>query len=185
MTKTRFWINYWLPALGWNAAMAVFSSVQFGAGNTGVLFRFLLEDILRLHLSPPAFEITHFLFRKCAHFGGYALLSLLWFRLLAARAGRKRAGEGARSHEGRFHENADVRRAGAPAATKPASWKWQWFAIALGICLVTSSADEIHQTFTPGRTGAWQDVALDMLGATWMQSVLMITAQRVRRAKSW
>lgn len=163
MTKTRFWINYWLPALGWNAAMAVFSSAQFGAGNTGVLFRFLLEDILRLHLAPPSFELVHFLFRKCAHFFGYALLSLVWFRLLRARSASSRNAEGGRPHE--------------------ISWRWQWMAIALGICLVTGSADEVHQAFTPGRTSSWHDVALDMLGATWMQSVLMITAQRGRRAK--
>lgn len=154
MTKARFWINYWLPALGWNAAMAVFSTASFGANNTGLFFRFLLEDVLRLHLSPPEFELTHFLVRKCAHFFGYALLSLLWFRLL-----RKRSASGL-------------------------SWRWQWFALALGICLVTSSADEIHQAFTPGRTGAWEDVALDMMGAAWMQSVVAVTSLEWRRGRA-
>ena len=46
--------------------------------------------------------------------------------------------------------------------------------LALAVCLLTSSADEIHQLFTPGRTGAGKDVLLDMTGALFTQ--LMIIA---------
>jgi VanZ family protein len=53
-------------------------------------------------------------------------------------------------------------------------WRWRWMLLALAVCLLTSTADEIHQLFTPSRTGAGKDVLLDMTGALFTQ--LMIIA---------
>jgi len=36
---------------------------------------------------------------------------------------------------------------------------------ALGFSLLYAVTDELHQTFVPGRTGAWTDVVIDGLGA--------------------
>ncbi|MCU1307386.1 MAG: hypothetical protein JWN45_2081 [Acidobacteriaceae bacterium] len=52
-------------------------------------------------------------------------------------------------------------------------WRWRWMLLALAVCLLTSSADEIHQLFTPGRTGVAKDVLLDMIGAFFMQLVIV------------
>jgi VanZ family protein len=35
-----------------------------------------------------------------------------------------------------------------------------------------ASIDEIHQTFVPSRTGAWQDVVLDTAAATLAQIII-------------
>ena len=59
-------------------------------------------------------------------------------------------------------------------ASHSEGWRWTWTILALAVCLLTSSADEIHQLFTAGRTGAAKDVLLDMTGAIFMQ--LMIIA---------
>jgi VanZ family protein len=39
-----------------------------------------------------------------------------------------------------------------------------WFAIALGLVVVNSLLDELHQAFLPTRTGSIYDSAIDMLG---------------------
>jgi VanZ family protein len=62
-----------------------------------------------------------------------------------------------------------------------AGWRWTWAVLALLVALATSSSDELHQHFTPGRTGAISDVELDMTGATFAQ--LMIVAFTARRRK--
>lgn len=38
-------------------------------------------------------------------------------------------------------------------------------ALAVGLCAALAALDEFHQTFVPGRSGRWQDVAIDVLGA--------------------
>src|SRR5438105_5388178 len=58
-------------------------------------------------------------------------------------------------------------------------WRWTWAALALLVCLATASSDELHQHFTPGRTGAASDVLLDMLGAAFAQ--VMTVALTVRK----
>lgn len=57
-------------------------------------------------------------------------------------------------------------------------WRMQWALPALVVCLLTASADETRQAFTPGRGGSPWDVALDMSGAVLAQVVI---AARVRR----
>ena len=60
-------------------------------------------------------------------------------------------------------------------------WRLSWAALALLVAFVTASGDELHQHFTPGRTGAVSDVALDMTGATFAQ--LMIFAATFGKRK--
>jgi len=60
-------------------------------------------------------------------------------------------------------------------------WRVIWMLLALAVCIVTSSADEIHQLFTPGRTGAGKDVLLDMSGALFTQIIIVATISSRRR----
>jgi VanZ family protein len=49
--------------------------------------------------------------------------------------------------------------------------------------IVTASFDEIHQTFIPSRTGRWQDVMLDTVGAAVLQVVVYLLSTRVLKLR--
>jgi|SRR5882724_11074680 len=51
-------------------------------------------------------------------------------------------------------------------------WSPRWAAGALLLSLALASIDEFHQTFVPSRTGTWQDVVLDTVGAAVAQVVI-------------
>jgi VanZ family protein len=117
-----------------------------------------LRTILRwLHVSmtEPHFELFHYAVRKAAHFTAYGTLSALFFRALRAT---------------------DLHRT---------IWKWRYVCISLVICFVTASADEIHQTFTKGRTGNWHDVVLDMFGATFVQIAILFASSTIWAQSRW
>jgi VanZ family protein len=61
-------------------------------------------------------------------------------------------------------------------------WRWSWLLLALAVCIITSSADELHQLFTPGRTGAGSDVLLDMSGALFMQLMVIVAIASKRKS---
>jgi VanZ family protein len=132
----------------WLAMIAMFSSGEFKADNTGGVLEWLLHK-LHIAFTVPQFSLLHGLIRKSAHFSAYGLLSTLAFR--AWRGNHQR-------------------------------WRWSWALLALLVALLTASADEFHQSFTPGRTGAVSDVILDMTGALFAQ--LMIVAGTAGRRKT-
>ncbi|MBI2683735.1 MAG: VanZ family protein [Acidobacteriales bacterium] len=107
-----------------------------------------LFDLLHIQMSEATFRVVHHFVRKGAHFFAYGILSWLLFR-----AFRK-------------------------TDTEQKAWRWKWALLALGICLLTGSGDELHQSFTPGRTGNWKDVTLDMIGAVFFQLVMVFLAFR-------
>jgi VanZ family protein len=55
-------------------------------------------------------------------------------------------------------------------------WSLRWAVGAILLAAFVASMDEIHQTFVPSRTGAWQDVLLDAGGAAVAQ-ILIRAAQ--------
>ena len=91
--------------------------------------------VLHIHISLAQFNFLHSVIRKSAHFTVYGVLSALVFRAFRGTWPTKRR------------------------------WQFSWATLALAVCLFAASADEFHQTFTPGRTGTWKDVFLDMVGA--------------------
>jgi VanZ family protein len=60
-------------------------------------------------------------------------------------------------------------------------WRWTWAVLALVVAVATSSSDELHQHFTPGRTGAVSDVELDMTGAMFAQFMIVAFTATARR----
>ena len=144
-------LHYWLPAIFWLVAVALFSSKHFSARNTNSLLALLLSA-LHLHVTFPTLMLLNYLVRKAAHFSVYALLSALFFRAFRA------------------------------SSRVPRNWRWSWAVFALLVCLAAASADEIHQTFVPGRTGTWKDTFLDMLGAGTMQGVILMATNN-RKAR--
>ena len=57
-------------------------------------------------------------------------------------------------------------------------WRWDWALLGMLVTVVTAAADEIHQTFIPSRTGAWQDVVLDSCGAVVLQVIIYFLSLR-------
>ncbi len=57
-------------------------------------------------------------------------------------------------------------------------WYWKWGLFGVAIVLVVASADEIHQTFVPSRTGEFSDVVLDLFGALIAQFLLWLVIRR-------
>ncbi len=143
----------WVPVGIWLVILVIESSDIGSSDHTGKLFLKVWTILLGAPTNPQTFELVHHLIRKTGHFMGYAILSLLIFRALRG-AWRNRQEVLARSLE--------------------YFWQLRWSLLALFGTLLAASADEIHQTFNPDRTGRWQDVVLDCTGALVMQVLLYL-----------
>ncbi|MEO8726849.1 MAG: VanZ family protein, partial [Acidobacteriaceae bacterium] len=106
---------------------------------------------LHIRVSYVHLQWLNFILRKSGHFIGYGVLGVLFVRawLLTTRSTLE----------------------GHPPIAR---------ALVLGLfcTFLVASADELHQHFLPGRTGAVHDVALDMLGAALLASLFAKTLQR-------
>lgn len=72
-------LSQWLPPFLWMAAIFVFSTDLFSAGNTGgILAKIVLW--LAPTISDEGLQTIHFLVRKAAHFTVYASLAFLLIR---------------------------------------------------------------------------------------------------------
>jgi VanZ family protein len=138
-SRRRVLLSAWIPAAICVLLIALSSSDTFSSGNTGSFLRPWVEDLIG-PLSNHAWKDLLFDIRKTAHFWGYGLVSLVFFRAwrMTFRLSRSYSAV-----------TASLRAA----------------AIALLSTLVLSSADEFHQSFLPKRTGSPFDVLLDMCGA--------------------
>ena len=87
-------------------------------------------------MSAEHIDTCHFLFRKLCHLTEYALLAVLFWRA--------------------------VRR---PRKNHSQPWRWGEAGLALGLVLLYSASDEIHQAFVPTRTAHATDVLIDTSGA--------------------
>ena len=77
-------LSYWLPPFLWMAAIFIFSTDLFSAGNTGgIVAKIVLW--LAPTMSEAGIQTAHFLIRKAGHFMVYAVLAFLLIR--AFRAG--------------------------------------------------------------------------------------------------
>jgi VanZ family protein len=146
-------LQAWLPVVLFTSIFAIESTAAFGANHTSAPLHGFLH---RLFGSVVNFDwpLLHHLIRKTGHFTGYGLFSLVCYRGLRLTLGQGRALLSPRrvSH-----------------------------AIAIAATFLVASADEIHQTFLPNRTGCFSDVLLDTSGALALQLALLFTLRILER----
>ncbi len=72
-------VKYWLPLLLWLGVIFLGSTDLMSAEHTS---RFIVPFLrwLKPDISPETLASIHFIVRKCAHLGEYAVLALLLFR---------------------------------------------------------------------------------------------------------
>jgi VanZ family protein len=88
------------------------------------------------HLSDEGVESIVLFVRKCAHLTEYAILALLFWRVL-----RK------------------------PVWKNPQPWQWRTAARTTLLVMLYAASDEFHQYFVPSRQASVLDVLLDTSGA--------------------
>jgi VanZ family protein len=132
----------WLAAVLWLVVIAIESTTYLSSDYTGrflyPIFHFLFGMGWR------QFAVWHHYIRKCGHFVGYFILSVLLFRAWKA------------------------------TLRLPSTWALRWSAIAFFLSAVVASMDEWHQTYLPSRTGAFSDVVLDSTAALTAQIVIFL-----------
>jgi VanZ family protein len=132
----------WLAAVLWLTIIAIESTSYLSADETS---RFLYPIFHYLFgMGWRQFAVWHHYIRKCGHFVGYFVLSLLLFRAWKA------------------------------TLSLPAAWALRWSAIAFFMSAMVASMDEWHQTFLPSRTGLFSDVVLDSSAALTAQIVIFL-----------
>ena len=75
----KSFVKYWLPLMAWLAVIFFASTDLMSAEHTS---RFIVPFLhwLNPNISPDTVTSIHFIVRKCAHVGEYAILALLLFR---------------------------------------------------------------------------------------------------------
>jgi VanZ family protein len=143
-------LQAWLPALLFASIFAIESTARFGADHTSEPLRHLWEMVTGASAG-PGWTFTHHILRKVGHFNGYGMLSLICFRGFWLTL---------RNSVSRFAH----------------PWRNRALAhgLALAATLFVASADEIHQTFLPNRTGTFADVVLDTTGGLAYQCLLFL-----------
>jgi VanZ family protein len=75
----RYWLWVWLPVVLGISMIVLESTEWFGANNTSLPLRRLVEAIFG-HLSNARWNIVHHYIRKSGHFLGYGFIGLAWLR---------------------------------------------------------------------------------------------------------
>lgn len=145
-------------------------STDFASANntSGLLYRVIASVFPRVDGS--SVNWLDGILRKTGHFVGYAILSGLVF-LALKNTNQDRLQPLLRRSWGTYLRD---------------FWRWDWAVLGMLVTVVTAAADEIHQTFIPSRTGAWQDVVLDSCGAAVLQVIIYFLSVRAcnrRRAR--
>jgi VanZ family protein len=138
----------WLGVALWLVIIALESTDLFSSAHTGSFLYSLVTGVFGA-MDPRAFEALHAVLRKSGHFVGYAVLSLLVFRALAAT----------------------FRRAAAFVEIR-------WALASIAFTFLVAGLDEWHQALLPSRTGTFRDVALDTAGAIVVQALVLAAVRR-------
>jgi VanZ family protein len=148
----------WLPvAMGLTLIALESTSAMSGEKTSHALrplFTYIFGPMSDLHWG----EFHHVL-RKSGHLLGYGTLGLVWLR-------------------------AWLRAFVACAEWTTRQWRMVAAALAIGCTFLTGSADEIHQTFLPNRTGQFSDVLLDTSGALLFTVLLALRWQRQKQIRN-
>jgi VanZ family protein len=135
VSKAQTIFKYWLPPLLWMTVIFTASADTHSAQHSSRFFLPLLHWLFP-RMSAEHIDTCHYIFRKCCHLTEYAVLGILLWRA--------------------------VRR---PWKSQPQPWRWSQAGLALGLVLLYSISDEIHQAFVPTRTAHATDVLIDTSGA--------------------
>jgi VanZ family protein len=149
----RLQLSAWIPVGICILAIAMESTVAFGADHTsGPLQRFF-EFLLHRRFTQPEWWRLHLIIRKCGHFLGYGILSLSWFRAfwMTFRLDRTALRRAITAHQ-----------------------------LAMLGTLAVASCDELHQLFLPNRSGSIVDVMIDCTGGLLMQSIVWLSMRKSR-----
>ena len=154
----RRFLKIWTPALVGVAIIATESTPTFSSANTSSWLRPIVESLVG-HLSTPVWEEFHHLLRKTGHFSFYGLLCVFFVRgwLLT------------------FARNPSLRTS---------VWRWRSWAMGMLSIFLVASADELHQSFLPSRTGLFSDVLLDTSGGLVLSGVAMGIGWWIRRSRA-
>lgn len=95
---------------------------------------------------------VHYVIRKGAHMGEYAILAALLWR---------------------------ARRQPVRGDTRP--WHWSEASFAFGLAIAFAASDELHQTFVPVREGRVGDVFIDSAGAALGVGAVWLIGRRRRK----
>jgi VanZ family protein len=156
----------WWPAAVWLGIIQLESTDYASSRNTlGLLYG--VWRMIFGRVDPQLISLVNEVLRKSGHFIGYAILSVLVFLALKC-TNRDRLKPVLQRSWGTFFRDL---------------WQLEWAVIAVLLPLITASFDEIHQTFLPSRTGAWQDVAIDTSGALVMQLLIYALSTRAMRRR--
>ena len=151
---SSFFHNWWPVAL-WLVVIRLESTDYASAANTFGLFYKIAVAIFG-PINPGFLLTLNSIARKSGHFIGYAILS--WLVFLAMKY----------THRDRLRPLLQ-RRWGAFFHD---IWRLDWAIIGALFSLVSATFDEIHQTSLASRTGRWQDVMIDTVGAIIAQLLL-------------
>jgi VanZ family protein len=132
----RTWISLWGPVA---VMMGVIFSASTDLGRMENSSR-LIGPIVRFFfpdIGDAPFAAVVFAVRKCGHLTEYAILAGLLWRAL-----------------------------GKPVRNDLRPGQWRTAALAVALAGIYAVTDEVHQSFNPHRMGQWQDVVLDIFGAS-------------------
>jgi VanZ family protein len=148
-------LRAWLPVLAFACIFAIESTAAFGADHTSMPLHTVFHGIFGSAVDGDWGDIHHIL-RKTGHFTGYGTFSLVCFRAFWLTL--------------RNRTTQLPMRLGRRLAC-------HGLAIATTFCV--ASADELHQSFLPNRTGIFSDVLLDTTGALLLQIVLFLVLKAI------
>ena len=149
-------LQAWLPVFLFSCVFAAESTSCLGSNHTSQPLHNFLHSFLGASIDRN-WGFTHHVIRKVGHFAGYGTLSLVCFRGFRLTL---------------CNIVCRLRRSFAAHA------------LAVLVTILVASADEIHQTFLPNRTGSFSDVLLDTAGAAAFQ-ILLFMAMSLGGRVSW
>src|SRR5512135_527855 len=150
-----------MAPLIWFALDFLASTNLLSSAHTGQMLHALFR---LLHIHPAHFDLLHHLLRKLGHFSAYAVLGWLLFRAWRATLPQRSP---------RIVPGAQATACGRRGWVEPL-WTLRWSVLAVLVAVLVAAFDEFHQHFVPSRGADVRDVALDGMGALFMQLVLML-----------
>ena len=136
----------------WMSLIFEGSSDVLSGEHTSKFFVPFMHWLFGQRLSPEQVDYVHLLFRKCGHLSEYAVLCVLFWRLLD----------------------------GLPRSDpKDGPGWWRRGCLAILLAAIYAATDEFHQSFVPSRTASVHDVVIDTVGAVLGLGFYLLVTRRL------